>query len=62
MAISAGQNSQEEGAGGAQHEPVGSEPNSVAERDDVWLDLVVERLSGHLLNSAQFALYNQAYM
>ena len=44
MAIRAGQNSQEEGAGGAEHEPVGSEPDSVAEKDDVWLDLVgVER-------------------
>ena len=43
MAISAGQNSQEEGAGGAQHEPVGSEPDSVAEKDDVRLDLVVDR-------------------
>ena len=40
MAIRAGQNSQEEGAGGAEHEPVGSEPDSVAEKDDVRLDLV----------------------
>ena len=42
IAIPAGQNSQEEGAGGAQHEPVGSEPHPVAEKDDVRLDLVVD--------------------
>ena len=31
------------GTGGAQYEPVGSEPDSVTEKDDVGLDLLVNR-------------------